>query len=62
MFVAGVDGCRAGWVAFKVEVPSLATSVDVVDLPKLLSSRADEWHYRQYNCYAFVVRSRREGQ
>jgi predicted RNase H-like nuclease len=39
MFVAGVDGCRAGWVAFKVELPSLATSVDLVDLPKLLSSR-----------------------
>jgi predicted RNase H-like nuclease len=39
MYVAGVDGCRAGWVAFSVEVPSLATSVDVVDLPKLLSSR-----------------------
>ena len=39
MFVAGVDGCRAGWVAFKLELPSLATSVDLVDLPKLLSSR-----------------------
>ena len=39
MFVAGVDGCRAGWVAFRVEVPSLATSVAVFDLPKLLSSR-----------------------
>jgi predicted RNase H-like nuclease len=39
MFVAGVDGCRAGWVAFKVELPSLATSVEIVDLPKLLSSR-----------------------
>jgi predicted RNase H-like nuclease len=39
MFVAGVDGCRAGWVAFKVEVPSLATSVDVVDVAELLSSR-----------------------
>jgi predicted RNase H-like nuclease len=22
MFVAGVDGCRAGWVAFKVELPA----------------------------------------
>lgn len=33
MFVAGMDGCRAGWVAFKVEVPSLTTSVDVVDMP-----------------------------
>jgi predicted RNase H-like nuclease len=42
MFVAGVDGYRAGWVAFKVEVPSLATSVDVVDLPKLLSSRPND--------------------
>jgi predicted RNase H-like nuclease len=42
MFVAGVDGCRAGWVSFKVEMSSLATSVDVVDLPKLLSSRPDD--------------------
>jgi hypothetical protein len=39
MFLAGVDGCRAGWVAFKVELPSLATSLDLVDLPKLLRSR-----------------------
>lgn len=39
MFVAGVDGCRAGWVAFKVELPSLATSVELVDVPKLLKSR-----------------------
>jgi len=42
MFVAGVDGCRAGWVAFKVEVPSLTTSVDVVVLPELLSSRPND--------------------
>jgi predicted RNase H-like nuclease len=39
MFVAGVDGCRAGWVWFKVEVTSLATSVEVVDLPKSLRNR-----------------------
>lgn len=39
MFVAGVDGCRGGWVAFKVEVPSLTTSVEVVDLPALLRER-----------------------
>lgn len=39
MFVAGVDGCRAGWVHFAVEVPSLATSVDVVDLAEVLRSR-----------------------
>lgn len=42
MIVAGVDGCRAGWVAFKVELPSLATSVEIVDLPELLSSRPDD--------------------
>jgi predicted RNase H-like nuclease len=42
MYVAGVDGCRAGWVAFKVEVPSFATSVDVVDLAELLSKRPNE--------------------
>ena len=39
MFVAGVDGCRAGWIAFKIEVPSLATSVELVDMPTLLKSR-----------------------
>jgi predicted RNase H-like nuclease len=39
MFVAGVDACRAGWVAFKVEVSSFATSVELLDLPKLLSSQ-----------------------
>jgi predicted RNase H-like nuclease len=33
MFVAGVDGCRGGWVTFKVE---LATSVEVLDLPAWL--------------------------
>ena len=42
LFVAGVDGCRAGWVWFKVEVTSLATSVEVVDLLKLLSDRPSD--------------------
>jgi predicted RNase H-like nuclease len=42
MFVAGVDGCRAGWIAFFVEVRSVATSVDVVDVAELLSSRPDD--------------------
>ena len=42
MFVAGVDGCRAGWVAFKVEIPSLETSVELVDVPKLLKSRPND--------------------
>jgi predicted RNase H-like nuclease len=39
VFVGGADGCRAGWVLFKVEVTSLATSVEVVDLPNMLKNR-----------------------
>jgi predicted RNase H-like nuclease len=39
MLVAGADGCRAGWVRFAVEVPTLATSVDVVNLAEVLRSR-----------------------
>jgi predicted RNase H-like nuclease len=42
MFVAGVDGCRAGWVRFAVEIPSLVTSVEVVDVAEALSSRPDD--------------------
>jgi predicted RNase H-like nuclease len=42
MFVVGVDGCRAGWVAFKVEVRSLATSAELVDVPKLLKSQPND--------------------
>lgn len=38
-FVAGVDGCRSGWVAFKVELPSLVTSVELVDLPLILRNK-----------------------
>jgi predicted RNase H-like nuclease len=39
MFVAGVDGCRAGWVRFAVEVPSLMNSVSVVDVVAIIRSR-----------------------
>lgn len=39
MIVAGVDGCSAGWVAFKVQLPSLATSIEVVDLQSWLKKR-----------------------
>jgi predicted RNase H-like nuclease len=42
MFVAGVDGCRSGWIAFKVELPSLTASVELVDLPSLLRKRPPE--------------------
>ncbi len=39
MFVAGVDGCHGGWIAFKVDLPAQATSFDVVDLPAWLRER-----------------------
>jgi hypothetical protein len=42
MFVTGVDGCRAGWVAFKVDLSSLVTSVEVIDLRALLRKRPPE--------------------
>jgi len=42
VFVAGADGCRAGWVLFKVEASSLATSVEVVDLSTLLRNRPSD--------------------
>lgn len=40
-FVAGVDGCRAGWVWFRVDLPSLVTSVEVADLPQRLRDRPE---------------------
>jgi predicted RNase H-like nuclease len=39
MLVAGVDGCRAGWVAFKVDLTTHATSVEVIDLSAWLRER-----------------------
>jgi predicted RNase H-like nuclease len=39
MFVAGVDGCRGGWVAFKVDLTVHATSVEIIDLPSWLRHR-----------------------
>jgi predicted RNase H-like nuclease len=45
MFVAGVDGCRAGWVWFRVEVPSMDCRVEVVDLETILINRPSELLY-----------------
>lgn len=42
MWVAGVDGCRGGWVAFRVALPSLVTSVEIVDLAALLKNRPND--------------------
>lgn len=42
MIVAGVDGCQGGWVAFKVDSASLATSVETVDVSSWLRNRPDD--------------------
>jgi predicted RNase H-like nuclease len=39
MIVAGVDGCSTGWAAFKVDLASLRTSIEVVDLQSWLTER-----------------------
>jgi predicted RNase H-like nuclease len=45
MWVAGIDGCRGGWVEFKIELPSRKTSVEVVDLASLLRNRPSDLGY-----------------
>lgn len=42
MFVAGVDGCRVGWVDFRVELPARATTVEVIDLCAWLRHRPED--------------------
>jgi len=39
MFVAGIDGCRGGWISFKVDLASLSTSVALIDLPSILRNK-----------------------
>jgi len=42
VFVAGIDGCRSGWIAFKVDLTSLGTSVELIDLPSILRNKPDD--------------------
>jgi predicted RNase H-like nuclease len=42
MFVAGIDGCRGGWVSFKVDLASLSTSVELIDLPAILRNKPND--------------------
>jgi predicted RNase H-like nuclease len=41
MFVAGIDGCRGGWAAFKVDLACLSTSVELFDLTTTLGNKPD---------------------
>lgn len=45
MFVAGVDGCRNGWICFKIELPSLTTSVENFDLALVLKNRPSDLYH-----------------
>jgi predicted RNase H-like nuclease len=42
MLVAGTDGCRGGWVAFNVDLASLATSVELIDVPSILRNKPSD--------------------
>jgi len=42
MFVAGIDGCRGGWVSFKVDLACLETAVELIDLPSILRNKPDD--------------------
>jgi predicted RNase H-like nuclease len=42
LWVAGVDGCRGGWVAFHVDTRTRKTQVEVVDLKSLLCNRPSD--------------------
>ena len=41
-FVSGIDGCRGGWVSFRVDLASLNTSVELIDLPLILRNKPDD--------------------
>jgi predicted RNase H-like nuclease len=42
MFVAGIDGCRGGWISFKADPASLNTSVELIDLSSVLGNKPDD--------------------
>ena len=42
MFVAGIDGCRGGWVSFRVDLASQNTPVELIDLSSILTGKPDD--------------------
>jgi len=63
MFVVGIDGCRGGWVSFKVDLTSLDTSVELIDVPSVLRNKPDDLAILARGCergnhremYSFLV-------
>ncbi len=42
MWVAGIDGCKGGWVAFTADLESQTTEVELVDVAGLLKERSPD--------------------
>jgi len=42
MFVAGIDGRRGGWVSFKIDLASLSTLVELINLPSIVRNKTDD--------------------
>ena len=42
MIVVGIDGCRGGWVGFKVDLATLGTSIELIDVPSILRNKPDD--------------------
>jgi predicted RNase H-like nuclease len=42
MWLAGIDGWRGGWVSFTVDLASLITSVELIDLPSILRNKPND--------------------
>lgn len=42
MFVEGLDGCHNGWIVFKVGLPSLNTTVEIIDLTSYLKKKPND--------------------
>ncbi len=42
MIVAGVDGCSAGWIAFKTDITTRTSSVELIDLTSVLHQRPSD--------------------
>jgi hypothetical protein len=49
VFVAGIDGCRGGWIAFKVDLTSLGTLVDAL-----------RWHRNEAECVCTPERDEKD--
>ena len=63
MFVERIDGCRGGWVAFKVELASMSSSIQPINLDSIFREQPDvsvtcePYFYAQFCRPVQIVRS-----